>query len=207
MISVNHVTCPWVRWGVISKTFQKMETQKRSKSLTTRLYSADSSVALIAAAEGLRETLEPFAASVRDQNTPLFILKYFHGINMGIVLCALGYYGCGYLGWTIKNSESIDAKIMARELHPKLAIGMTIFFALGGFGGLTSLVVQNKPIFESAHVWTAIAGLTCLLFQGMLTLFFEDAPDARQAHALFGTAILTLFTVHMGLGVKLALSL
>lgn len=59
----------------------------------------------------------------------------------------------------------------------------------------------------SVHVWTAIAGLTCLLFQGMLTLFFEDAPDARQAHAVFGSAVLALFTVHLGLGVKLALAL
>lgn len=64
-------------------------------------------VALIAAAEGLREALEPFAAATRDQNLPAFVLKYFHGINMAVVLFAMGYYGCAYLGWKIRNSEVI----------------------------------------------------------------------------------------------------
>ena len=41
-----------------------------------------------------------------------------------------------------------ESKAKARQLHPPLAIGMTVFFALGGLGGLSSLVVRNKPIFE-----------------------------------------------------------
>lgn len=44
--------------------------------------------------------------------------------------------------------KGIEAKKKAIDLHPKLAIGMFVFFALGAFGGITSLVTQNKPIFE-----------------------------------------------------------
>jgi len=161
----------------------------------------------LAAAEGLRQAVEPFASYIRDLNTPAFVLKYFHGLNMAIVLFAMGYYGCGYLGWNIRLSNDSELKLKARDLHPKLAIGMTIFFALGATGGLSALVVLNKPIFESAHVWTAISGLTLLGLQGMLSLFFEDDPSLRQAHAYFGSAILMFFTIHLGLGIKLALSL
>ena len=41
----------------------------------------------------------------------------------------------------------------------------------------------------------------------MLTLFFKDDPSLRRVHAYFGSAILFLFTIHMGFGVRLALSL
>lgn len=38
----------------------------------------------------------------------------------------------------------------------KLAVGMSIFFALGAVGGLLSLTMQGKPIFESPHAWTGM---------------------------------------------------
>jgi len=58
---------------------------------------------------------------------------------------------------------------------------MTFFFALGASGGMLSLLMQGKPIFQSAHVWTGLGGLACLGLNGMLSLFFEDDPNARTA--------------------------
>jgi len=84
---------------------------------------------------------------------------------------------------------------------------MTFFFALGASGGMLSLLMQGKPIFQSAHVWTGLGGLACLGLNGMLSLFFEDDPNARTAHAFFGTGIMALFVVHAGLGLQLGLSL
>jgi hypothetical protein len=60
---------------------------------------------------------------------------------MAVVLVAMGLYGCAYLGWQLRLSDDSAVVIKARDLHPKLAIGMTIFFALG-------LIMQGKPIFS-----------------------------------------------------------
>ena len=35
-----------------------------------------------------------------------------------------GGYGAGYLGWQIRTSEDPDMIVKAKELHPKLAVGM-----------------------------------------------------------------------------------
>ena len=66
-----------------------------------------------------------------------------------------GIYGCPmsveqqlFLCSKVSALKDRESKVEARRLHPPLAIGMTVFFALGGLGGLSSLVVQNKPIFE-----------------------------------------------------------
>lgn len=75
--------------------------------------------------------------------------------------------------------SQMGRKIAAQQhmppfLHPtQLAIGMSIFFALGATGGIISLVTQGKPIFESPHVWTGLGGLFCLGLQvgtGLLDL-------------------------------------
>jgi hypothetical protein len=39
---------------------------------------------------------------------------------------------CSYLGWQIRLSDDDDTIIKAKDMHPKLAIGMTVFFFLGG---------------------------------------------------------------------------
>lgn len=67
---------------------------------------------------------------------------------MAVVLLAMGMYGSGYLGWQIRTSDDDDMIVKAKELHPKLAIGMTVFFALGATGGMMSLIMQGKPIFS-----------------------------------------------------------
>ena len=61
---------------------------------------------------------------------------------MAVVLLAMGGYGAGYLGWAIRTSEDGDLVGKAKELHPKLSLGMFIFFALGASGGMLSLIMQ-----------------------------------------------------------------
>lgn len=41
-----------------------------------------------------------------------------------------------------------DVVAKAKDMHPKLSLGMFIFFALGAVGGMMSLVMQDRPIFE-----------------------------------------------------------
>lgn len=96
---------------------------------------------------------------------------------------------------------------MAKDMHPKLAGGMAVFFLLGAIGGMLSLVMQDKPIFDSPHVWSGILGLSLLGLQAMLPLFFEEDPSVRTTHAFLGTGILGLFVVHAGLGLQLGLSI
>lgn len=67
---------------------------------------------------------------------------------MAVVLLAMGGYGAVYLGWQIRTAQDPVAVQKAKDAHPKLAIGMSVFFALGALGGITSLIMQGKPIFE-----------------------------------------------------------
>jgi len=53
---------------------------------------------------------------------------------MMLVLLAMGIYGSGVVGWQIRTSNDIDVVAKAKDLHPKLALGMTGFFALGAVG-------------------------------------------------------------------------
>jgi hypothetical protein len=55
----------------------------------------------------------------------------------------------------------------------QLAIGMTVFFTLGALGGMMSLLMQGKPIFESPHVISGLIGLSLLGVQATLPLFFD----------------------------------
>ena len=158
---------------------------------------------------------------------------------MAVVLVAMGLYGSVYLGWQLRLSDDSATVIKARDLHPKLAIGMTVFFALGALGGVESLIMQGKPIFSrqvpgrtvfwvldngrlachaqvhdsqlcsvrSSHATTGLIGLSLLLIQGMLSLFFDEDESLRTAHAYLGTSIMALFVVHAFLGLQLGLSI
>ena len=55
---------------------------------------------------------------------------------------------------------------------------------------MLSLLMQGKPIFASAHVWTGLTGLACLGLNGMLSLFFEEEEGARTAVSTNGPAFL-----------------
>ncbi|GBF94792.1 translation initiation factor [Raphidocelis subcapitata] len=160
----------------------------------------------LAAAEGIRASLAPTAEYFASLNLPAPLIKYGHPGNMAVVLGAMAGYG-SWLGWQIRLSGDQDVIAKAKDLHPKLLGGAFVFFALGATGGCMSLIMQGKPIFESAHVTTALWGLTLLAFQAMLPLFFDESPGSRTVHAFFGTGIMGLMLIHAGLGVQLALSL
>ena len=59
----------------------------------------------------------------------------------------------------------------------------------------------------SSHVTTGLIGLSLLLLQGMLSLFFDEDEGLRTAHAYLGTSIMALFVVHALLGLQLGLSI
>jgi Protein of unknown function (DUF4079) len=160
----------------------------------------------LAAGLGIAKALQPAADTFNSYNLPAPLVQFGHPGNMAVVLLAMGGYGT-YLGWQVRLSDNPAIIAKAKDLHPKLALGMTVFFSLGAIGGLTSLVMQGKPLFQSPHAFTGIIGLLLLYLQGMLSLFFEDDPAARSIHAYFGTGIMVLFAVHMTLGINLALSL
>lgn len=160
----------------------------------------------LAAGLGIAKSLQPAADTFAALNLPAPLVKFGHPGNMAVVLLAMGGYG-SYLGWQLRVSDDPDTILTAKDLHPKLAIGMTVFFTLGAVGGMTSLLMQGKSLFQSPHAITGIVGLLLLYTQGMLSLFFEDDASIRTAHAYFGSAIMALFVVHMTFGINLALSL
>ncbi len=51
---------------------------------------------------------------------------------------------------------------------------MFVFFALGAVGGMMSLLMQGKPIFESSHVTTGLLGLGLLTVQAILPATFSS---------------------------------
>merc|ERR1712012_1403071 len=94
----------------------------------------------------------------------------------------------------------------AQKSHAGLMVGMATFFALGAVGGMLSLIMQGRPILSSSHVWSGLAGLRPLGFNGMLALFFEHDPNARPLHAYLGSATMAIFVIHAVLGLQLGLS-
>ncbi|PRW45382.1 transcriptional Sir2 family isoform B [Chlorella sorokiniana] len=173
----------------------------------TQLNSSLAPMAALAAVNPLADFLQGQADYFSTLNLPQWLVQWGHPGNMAVVLIAMGMYGCGYLGWRIRLSEDAGEVAVAQDLHPKLAIGMTIFFALGALGGSMSLLMQGKDMWTSTHFVTGVTGLVLLGLQGMLSAFFEDDPNARGLHAYFGTAILALFVWHGALGLQLGLSL
>jgi hypothetical protein len=63
---------------------------------------------------------------------------------MAVVLLAMGGYGALYLGWQIRVSDDAAVIKKAQDLHPKLALGMAFFFALGAVGGMMSMIMQVR---------------------------------------------------------------
>lgn len=185
-------------------------------SLTLPETSTKKKVALLAAADkGGPRGLEKYFGDLLGGQAEFFstlglpdwLVHWGHPGNMAVVLLAMGIYGSGYLGWSIRLSDDEALVAKAKSLHPKLAIGMTGFFAAGALGGLMSLLMQHKPLTQSPHFITGSLGLLLLASQGMLSAFFEDDPGLRGAHAYFGTAILALFVVHAAFGLQLGLSI
>ena len=143
---------------------------------------------------------------VAANNIPSALIKWFHGVNMGIVLATMATFGA-FLGWKIRGGEG-DIEFTgktARELHPTLMGLAFLFFFLGGQGGLVLLDVQNQPILNSTHFVTGSIGIALLAFQGLLPKFFasENGEGLRTVHAYLGSATMLLLFVHAGFGLQL----
>ena len=153
----------------------------------------------------LRSRRRPLQAQV-----PQFVKTWFHAINMATVLFAMGGYGT-YLGWQTRAGNGGDATFgtsdTAAELHPKLMGGMTLLFLAGGQGGILFNLVQGRPVLESPHAMSALAGLLLLAGNGALSTVMKGDPQLRTAHAFLGTALMAVFAVHAALGLQLALSM
>jgi len=156
----------------------------------------------------IARSLAPTAATLKALDLPETLIHWGHPGNMAVVLLAMLGYGGVFLGWTIRNGTADEEEIdKARDLHPKLTIGATVFFLLGATGGVISLVMQGKPILESPHFVSGMTGLALLSVQAMLPLFFSEGAGARTAHAFLGSSIFALLLVHGALGLKLGLSI
>eukprot|EP00890_Picochlorum_soloecismus_P000729 jgi/Picsp_1/1657/NSC_05131-R1_protein len=188
------------------KDDDNIEAQSSSKKTSLVLNSTMLPLTL-AAVNPVRAFLEPQAAYFKTLDLPEWLVHWGHPGNMAVVLFAMGGYGALYLGWQIRTGKSKEIRDKARDMHPKLAGGMAIFFALGALGGMMSLLMQEKDIFSSPHFVSGITGLVALALQAMLPLFFEDDPNARSIHAYLGTGIMALFFVHAALGLQLGLSI
>lgn len=84
----------------------------------------------LAAGLGIERGLTPIAQQLAGLNLPEPLIHWGHPANMAVVLFAMGGYG-SYLGWQIRTSDDADTIIMAKQMHPKLTLGMTLFFSLG----------------------------------------------------------------------------
>ena len=173
--------------------------------------------------DGMKSYFNLFVPTLKALNLPPFLLHWFHAINMGIVLVALGGYGA-YLGWNMRMrpedkfevaplpaplaGSPIDFGKSTAEMHATLMSAMGLIFFLGANGGLVLSLVNDKPITESVHFTTALVGFAMLAVQGSLTKLFagQNAQAARTAHALFGTATLLLFVFHAFQGFKLGMA-
>jgi len=156
----------------------------------------------------LSELLEPIAAWFRSLGIPSPITQWGHPAMMGIVIFVMGSY-VAYAGWRGRLAADKEVAAKNRADHRKLAPLMFLFLALGYTGGVLSLVMQHKPIFESPHFWTGTAAIGLLATNSSLSLagFWGDKSGLRMLHAYLGTVAISLLVVHTALGIKLGLSL
>ncbi|MEW5313641.1 MAG: hypothetical protein WDW38_005193 [Sanguina aurantia] len=210
------VACLPQQKPAVTATVVKAEAPKETRMLSTLapLFTL-ALIERLSFGESVRQSLLPQAEYFASLNLPSEIIKFGHPGNMAVVLLAMGGYGSAYLGWQIRNTRTAEAPSeeamtlmdKAKELHPKLAGGMFVFFAAGAAGGVLSEVMQGRPILESSHFGTAVAGLTLLALQAMLPLFFSEDPSIRTMHAVLGSSIMGIFLVHASLGIQLATTL
>ncbi|HLP88216.1 MAG TPA: DUF4079 domain-containing protein [Nostocaceae cyanobacterium] len=154
------------------------------------------------------EVLEPIAAWFRFLGIPDVIVHWGHPAMMAIVIFVMGTF-VAIAGWRGKLLADKDAAIQSRNAHRLLAPWMFLFLAGGYTGGVLSLVMQRKPLFESAHFWTGSVVLILLLINSAISLsgFFGDKATLRAVHAYIGTTALGILVFHTLLGFKLGLSL
>ncbi|MFP4103045.1 DUF4079 domain-containing protein [Coleofasciculus sp.] len=158
--------------------------------------------------EQLSQVLEPIAAWFRTLGVPEPIVHWGHPVMMGIVIFVLGSF-VAYMGWRSRLTKDGEVAAKSRASHRQLAPLMYLFIALGYTGGVLSLVMQHKPIFESPHFWTGSSAVILLGINALMTFGFggDKKQVFRTAHAYLGSTIMILLVVHVVLGLKLGLSI
>jgi fucose 4-O-acetylase-like acetyltransferase len=158
----------------------------------------------------LRDYLEPLADWFNSLGTPESIVHWGHPLMMATVVFVMGSV-VGLTGWRGRAMMQADqaVAVKSRSEHRKLAPLMFLFIALGYTGGVLSLVMQDKPIFESPHFWTGSVVILLLTLNGVIALtgFGKDKSVLRTIHAYLGSVALCLLFLHALLGLKLGLAI
>jgi hypothetical protein len=156
----------------------------------------------------IRAYLEPIAAWFQNFGVPEPIVHWGHPLMMAIVVFVMGSF-VGLVGWRGRVVADKDAAIKSRSDHRKLAPFMYLFIVLGYTGGVLSLVMQQKPIFESWHFWTGSVVILLLTLNAAIaaTGFGKNKAMLRTTHAYVGSTALCLLFLHALLGLKLGLSI
>jgi fucose 4-O-acetylase-like acetyltransferase len=159
--------------------------------------------------ESLTQLLEPIASQFRSLSLPAALTHWGHPFFMSIVMFAMGGYGA-YAGWKgrLLTATDVDAAVKSKTEHKQIMPVMFAFMAIGATGGVLSLVIQKHAVMESSHFLTAIAVLSLLFINGLIsgTGFGGNNPGLRKAHAYLGSGTLVVMIVHALMGLKLGLS-
>jgi len=201
-------------YGLHSRSPLRPPTSKRHTTPVQASPILDSASALDVikpAAETYANIWVPMFVEAEKMGLPEAVVHWGHPLAMGTVLCTMGVFGT-FLGWNIRtgnggmNMGALTLGETARELHPKLMLAACFFFFLGGQGGLVLNAVEGRPILESPHALSAVAGLAILAVQGALPMAFKSTPVTRSAHAYLGSATMALLFFHMADGIFLGKS-
>jgi hypothetical protein len=169
---------------------------------------------------------------IRAAEPPELLVKFAHPALMTIALLAMAYGG--YLGYQIRTSPAdSDSSDQARAQHPLVMAGVVFLLLAGTQGGIGSLLLQEvspdptcrgqigcadplllrfvhyvpqKPLVESLHAKTALAGLALFGLQGLLSNLI-GVQLFRSLHAYVGYATLAVFLIHFLDGIQLAFTL
>lgn len=66
---------------------------------------------------------------------------------MGFVLLVMGG-AVAQQGWAIRTSGDAAVVEKMKESHPKVAGAMALFFAVGAFGGMGSMLTQQQSLLS-----------------------------------------------------------
>ena len=100
-------------------------------------------VAMNAVVDAVNAYVDIWSPTIESFGAPELLIKWFHGLNMGIVLTTMASFGA-YLGWKIKGGDGESFQLTgktAKKLHPTLMGLAFLLFYLGGQGGLVFMSV------------------------------------------------------------------
>ena len=72
---------------------------------------------------------------------------------MSFVLLVMGG-AVAQQGWLIRTSSDPAVVSKAKDSHPKVAGAMAVFFSIGAFGGMGSMLTQQQPLLSRWVSWT-----------------------------------------------------